>query len=114
MRDGSSEMMHRLAGKVIESVDSGDYRCERGGNLRIGSVSPVGFSVDAVLMDRRAKGVANLPGGAGEFDHGASLGDAGDAESVGLQPVADRLNVLVGRTELLTKLLRREPLVKIG
>jgi hypothetical protein len=56
-------------------------------------------------VDGGVKGFLHLAGGAGKFDDGAAVRDGRDLETVGLQPGSDRLNVLVGRAELLAELL---------
>jgi hypothetical protein len=48
-----------------------------------------------------------------ELDDVFSLGDVTDLESVRLQPLGHSLDVLVGRTELLAKVFRREPLMVV-
>lgn len=66
------------------------------------------------LVNRGVESFLHLARGTREFDYCAAVRNAGDFEAVRLQPRADGLNVLVGGTELLAELLRREPLVIIG
>jgi len=65
------------------------------------------------MMDFGVKGVADLRHVAGKLEGGATCTDLDSLESLARQPVRDGLDVGVGGTVELSKLFRREPLVKI-
>ena len=100
--------------EIVERLYPSNYRRERGGNLRVRGVGPVALAIHDVRVNFRVEGGLELDGGAGEFDGAAAVGDFVDLETLRLEPGDDGLNVGVGGAELLSELLRREPLVVIG
>src|SRR5258708_15783375 len=65
-------------------------------------------------MDFSMKRIAYVRDFAGKLDGGASGSDFNFLESMASQPGGHCLNVRVGRTKLLSKLVRRQPFMKIG
>jgi hypothetical protein len=65
-------------------------------------------------MDFGVKRVPHLSDISGEFDSRASGSYLDLLETPTRQPVADRLDVRIGRPELPAKLVRREPFMEIG
>ena len=74
----------------------------------------MGFAVDDVLVDLSVECVAHLCDGAGELERAFTGIDAFDAEAVIAEPGLDGGDVLIGGTELRSKLSGREPLVIAG
>ena len=65
------------------------------------------------MMDFGVKGVADLGYVAGKLDGGATCTDLDSLESLARQPVGDGLDIGVGGTVEFSKILGREPLMKI-
>ncbi len=86
-------------------------QCNR--NLRIADVRLSPLAPDIELMDVRVERIAHLADVSGKLNDRASRRDLDSLESVASQPVGYRLNVRVRGAELLSKLIRREPLMKI-
>ena len=80
----------RLGGKVIHRRNARDHGCERRRNLRVTIVGVVFFVVHEIRVYFRAKGFADLPCVAREFQRHPALGHARDGKAVLLQPGADR------------------------
>ncbi len=93
---------------------AGHHRRQGRGNLRVAGVGQVFHAIDYKPMNLGAEGAAHLSRVAGKFDHRAARRCAGDLEAVRLQPRRHGLYVGIGRAELLTELLRRQPLMIIG
>ena len=104
----------RVFREIVELHGAGDDGSERCGNLRIAGVGEVFLAVDDVPVNIGVEGVAHLTHVAAELDDGAALGDIGDREALAREPVRDRLDVAVGRTVLLAKLIGSEPSMIVG
>src|SRR5438105_1491855 len=69
------------------------------------------FAIDYELVDGSSEGFLYLRGSAGKLDHGAAPAHLDILKSVSQQPTCHFLDIGVGRSELLSKLLGRQPLV---
>jgi hypothetical protein len=109
----SCGFVHLPPWEVVEGIDAGNNGLQDSWDLRVIDVGPVGLTAPRILMHFSVEGLADLTGGARKLDDCTAVGDNGDREAVGLKPVRNCLNVLIGGAELLAEFLRRKPFVVI-
>ena len=98
----------------MEFKHTGHHGRQSSWELRIADVGLARLAVHSESMDFSVKRIPHLPDISREFDSRASGPDLDLLESLTRQPVGDRLDVRVGRPELLAKLVRSEPFMEIG
>jgi hypothetical protein len=75
--------------KVVEGVDAGYGRSQRGGNGGNTDVCPVLLAVDDEAVNGCAKGLFDLSRVARKLDKEAAGADLRDLEAIGCQPLSD-------------------------
>src|SRR6202000_1785201 len=67
--DGFGLRVARAREEIVEGSDAGDYRSERGGDLRVAHVGDVAVAVgEREIVDLGVEGVADLRGGGADVD----------------------------------------------